>query len=292
MQVLIDGTYYDKEHAKISVFDHGLLYGDGIFEGIRIYNGRVFELEDHIERLYMSAQAIALEVPIDRVAMFEATLETVRRNELRDGYIRLVVTRGEGDLGLNPVKCPKSSYFIITSTIQLYPPEAYEKGLTVITCSTRRNSPQCINGSVKSLNYLTNILGALELRGTGANEGIVLNQDGWVAECTADNLFFVKGGKVFTPHPITGALRGISRGVVIKLCREQLSIPVEEGLYTLYDIYNADELFLTGTGAEAAPIVEADRRKIGDGTPGPVTRRIIKAFRDYAATSGAPVWPE
>lgn len=289
MQILIDGEYYEREDAKISVFDHGLLYGDGVFEGIRIYNQRVFELKDHLDRLFMSAQAIALEVPIGKDELREATLETVRRNGLSDGYIRLVVTRGEGDLGLNPVKCPKASYFIIASTIQLYPEEAYEKGLTVVTCSTRRNSPNSLNGSVKSLNYLNNIMGALELRGTGANEGIMLSQDGYVAECTADNLFLVKNGHIFTPHPATGALRGISRGVVIKLCRESLDIPVEEGFYTLYDVYNADELFLTGTGAEADPIVEVDKRKIGTGQPGPITWRIIRAFREYANSTGTPV---
>ena len=291
MQVLIDGQYYSREEAKISVFDHGLLYGDGIFEGIRIYNGRVFELDDHIARLYRSGKSIALDIPLTPAEMTAATIETVRRNELADGYIRLVVTRGEGDLGLNPVKCPKASYVIIASTIQLYPEEAYRKGLKIITCATRRNSPQAVNGNVKSLNYLNNILAVLELRGTGANEGLMLTLDGYVCECTADNFFMVKDGRVLTPHPSSGALPGITRGVVIKLAR-QLGMEVEEGRYTLHDVYNADECFLTGTGAEAAPIVDVDMRVIGDGTPGPITWKLIDAFRAYARSTGAPVYED
>ena len=291
MQVLIDGQYYSRKEAKISVFDHGLLYGDGIFEGIRIYNGRVFELDDHIARLYRSGKSIALDIPLTPAEMTAATIETVRRNELADGYIRLVVTRGEGDLGLNPVKCPKASYVIIASTIQLYPEEAYRKGLKIITCATRRNSPQAVNGNVKSLNYLNNILAVLELRGTGANEGLMLTLDGYVCECTADNFFMVKDGRVLTPHPSSGALPGITRGVVIKLAR-QLGMEVEEGRYTLHDVYNADECFLTGTGAEAAPIVDVDMRVIGDGTPGPITWKLIDAFRAYARSTGAPVYED
>ena len=289
MKIYIGGKYYSERDAKISVFDHGLLYGDGIFEGIRIYNGRVFELDAHVARLYRSAKSLALEVPLTREEMTAATIETVRRNELVDGYIRLVVTRGEGDLGLNPVKCPKASYVIIASTIQLYPEEAYQRGLKIITCATRRNSPQTVNANVKSLNYLNNIIAVLELRGTGANEGLMLTLDGYVCECTADNFFMVKDGRVLTPHPSTGALPGITRGVVMKLARE-LGIEVEEGRYTLHDVYNADECFLTGTGAEAAPIVDVDMRVIGDGTPGPVTWRLIDAFRAYARSTGAPVY--
>jgi branched-chain amino acid aminotransferase len=291
MQVLIDGEFYSREDAKISVFDHGLLYGDGVFEGIRIYNNRVFELDAHIARLYRSAKSIALEIPLSAEEMTAAVIETVRRNELIDGYIRLVVTRGEGDLGLNPVKCPKASYVIIASTIQLYPEEAYRKGLKIITCATRRNSPQTVNGNVKSLNYLNNIIAVLELRGTGANEGLMLTLDGYVCECTADNFFMVKDGRVLTPHPSTGALPGITRGVVIKLARE-LGIEVEEGRYTLHDVYNADECFLTGTGAEAAPIVDVDMRVIGDGTPGLITWKLIDAFRAYARSTGAPVYED
>lgn len=283
MQVLIDGQYYDRADAKISVFDHGLLYGDGVFEGIRIYNGRIFELEAHITRLYESAHTIALQIPISREEMIRQTVETVRRNGLTDGYIRLVVTRGEGDLGLNPIKCPKASYFIIASTIQLYPEEAYTKGLKIITCSIRRNEHQTINGNVKSLNYLNNIMAALELRSAGVNEGLMLTTEGYVCECTADNFFMVKKGRLWTPDAATGALRGITRMVVMRLARH-MGIEVHEGFYTLHDVYNADECFLTGTGAEVAPIVEVDLRPIGDGKPGPITWKLIDAFRAYTQT--------
>jgi branched-chain amino acid aminotransferase len=294
MEILVDGTYYDKEQAAISVFDHGLLYGDGVFEGIRVYNKRVFELDAHIERLYRSAHTIALAIPLAPEEMTRAVVETVRRNGLTDGYVRLVVTRGAGDLGLNPVKCPKASYFIIASTIQLYPEEAYEKGLKVITCSTRRNAHQTINGNVKSLNYLNNIMAALELKGTGADEGLMLTIDGYVCECTADNFFMVKDGRLLTPHPSTGALRGITRAVAMRIAGDDMGMDVEEGHYTLHDVYNADECFLTGTGAECAPIVEIDKRAIGDGTPGPLTWEIIRRFRAYAQTpeSGRPVYEE
>ncbi len=293
MQILIDGQYYDRAGAKISVFDHGLLYGDGVFEGIRIYNGRVFELDAHINRLYESAHSIALQIPVPKEEMLRRTVETVRRNGLTDGYVRLVVTRGEGDLGLNPVKCPKASYFIIASTIQLYPEEAYTQGLKIITCSTRRNEHQTINGNIKSLNYLNNIMAALELRSAGVSEGLMLTTGGFVCECTADNFFMVKDGRLRTPDAATGALRGITRMVVIRLAR-QMGIEVDEGFYTLHDVYNADECFLTGTGAEVAPIVEVDLRPIGGGTPGPITWKLIDAFRAYAREpgSGTPVYDD
>jgi len=294
MEILVNGTYCGKEQAGISVFDHGLLYGDGVFEGIRVYNRRVFELEAHIGRLYRSARTIALEIPLTPDEMTRAVVETVRRNELTDGYVRLVVTRGQGDLGLNPVKCPQASYFIIASTIQLYPEEACENGLKVTTCSTRRNSHQTINGNVKSLNYLNNIMGALELRSTGADEGLMLTLDGYVCECTADNFFMVNKGRLCTPHPSTGALRGVTRAVAMRIAAEEIGLEVEEGLYTLHDVYNSEECFLTGTGAECAPIVEIDARPIGDGRPGPVTWDIIRRFRAYTQTpeSGTPVYDE
>ncbi len=214
MQIYIDGKFYSEEDAKVSVFDHGLLYGDGVFEGIRTYAGRVFELDAHIDRLYASAQTIALEIPISRDELVEAMMETIRRNDVMDGYIRLVVTRGMGDLGLNPCKCPKATVFCIAGDITLYPAEVYEKGFKVKTLSTRRNDPQAINPAVKSLNYLNNIMGALELRGTGVNEGLFLTTSGYVCECTADNLFLIKGRKLMTPNTALGALRGITRGVV------------------------------------------------------------------------------
>jgi branched-chain amino acid aminotransferase len=291
MQIYIDGEFYSREEAGISVFDHGLLYGDGVFEGIRIYNRRIFEFEPHIDRLYDSAKAIALEIPLGRDELMAATVETVRRNELEDGYIRLVVTRGVGDLGLNPVKCERATIFIIAATIQLYPADFYENGLNVLTCSTRRNIPEAINPAVKSLNYLNNILGAVELQGTDCQEGLMLNTDGYVSECTADNFFMVRAGRLCTPHPSVGALRGITRAVVLRLASET-GLEVEEGFYTLYDVYTAEEAFLTGTGAEIAPVVVLDRRPIGNGRPGPVTQDLIRRFRDYTQASGAPVYEE
>jgi len=287
MQIYVDGEFYSKEDAKLSVFDHGLLYGDGVFEGIRTYGGRVFELDPHIDRLYASAQAIALEIPLSRVDLIEAMMETLRRNDV-PGYIRLVVTRGKGDLGLNPSKCPKATVFIIADGITLYPAEVYEKGFKVKTLSTRRNDPQAINPAIKSLNYLNNVLGALELRGADVNEGLFLTTAGYVCECTADNFFLVKGHKLMTPSPALGALGGITRGVVMRLAAA-MGMEVEEGFYTLYDVYNADEAFLTGTAAEVGPVVEVDKRLIGAGAPGAVTKEIIARFHEYARSTGTPV---
>ena len=288
MQIYIDGRFYSEDDAKISVFDHGLLYGDGVFEGIRIYGGRVFELEAHIDRLYASAQTIALEIPLSREALVEALLETIRRNGIHDGYVRLVVTRGKGDLGLNPIKCPKATVFCIADGISLYPAEVYQQGFKVATLATRRNDPQAINPAIKSLNYLNNVLGALELRGRAVNEGLFLTTSGYVCECTADNFFLVKGRRLMTPHPALGALGGITRGVVMRLAAG-MGLEVEEGFYTLYDVYNADEAFLTGTAAEVGPVVEVDKRPVGTGVPGPVTKEIISRFHDYALSTGTPV---
>lgn len=289
MQIYIDGGFYSEENAKISVFDHGLLYGDGVFEGIRVYRGRVFELDPHIDRLYASAQALALELPLSRAELVEAMMETIRRNEVTDGYVRLVVTRGKGDLGLNPNKCPKATVFCIADGITLYPAEVYEKGFKVATLATRRNDPQAINPAIKSLNYLNNVIGALELRDRGVNEGLFLTTAGYVCECTADNFFLVKGRKVMTPHPATGALGGITRGTVMRLAAA-MDLKVEEGFYTLYDVYNADEAFLTGTAAEVGPVVEVDKRPIGLGVPGPITKDIIARFHEYALNTGTPVY--
>lgn len=288
MQIYIDGGFYGEEDAKISVFDHGLLYGDGVFEGIRTYGGRVFELDSHIDRLYTSAQTIALDIPLAREALVEAMMETIRRNDAYDGYIRLVVTRGKGDLGLNPSKCPTATVFCIAGGITLYPAEVYQKGFKVRTLATRRNDPQAINPSVKSLNYLNNVLGALELRGSEVNEGLFLTTSGYVCECTADNFFLVKGRKLMTPATALGALAGITRGVVMRLAAG-MGMEVEEGFYTLHDVYNADEAFLTGTAAEVGPVVEVDRRPIGSGQPGPTTKDIISRFHEYAQNTGTPV---
>ena len=287
MQIYIDGGFYSEEDAKISVFDHGLLYGDGVFEGIRVYGGRVFELDPHIDRLYTSAHAIALQIPVSRDELVEDVMETIRRNAGAE-YIRLVVTRGKGDLGLNPKKCPKATVFCIAGGITLYPAEVYEKGFRIQTLATRRNDPQAINPAVKSLNYLNNVLGALELRGSDVSEGLFLTTAGYVCECTADNFFLVKGRKLMTPHPALGALSGITRGVVMRLAAS-MGLDVEEGFYTLHDVYNADEAFLTGTAAEVGPVVEVDRRKIGAGVPGPVTKDIIARFHEYAQSTGTPV---
>ena len=289
MQIYVDGRFRCREDAHVSVFDHGLLYGDGVFEGIRVYGGGVFELHAHVDRLYRSAQSIALDIPLAKEAMVEAVLETTRRNDLSDGYLRLVVTRGEGGLGLNPAKCPRATVIIIAAPLQLYPEEAYRLGLKVVTCSTRRNPPQCVNGAVKSLNYLNNILAMLELRDTGAHEGVMLTIDGYLCECTADNLFLIRDQTLMTPSPAVGALRGITRDIVMSLASSQLGLAVEEGLYSLHDLYNADEAFLTGTAAEVAPIVEADKRWIGAGVPGPITTRLIDLYRTHAYSSGTLV---
>lgn len=289
MQIYIDGGFYSQEEAKLSVFDHGLLYGDGVFEGIRVYGGRVFELDPHIDRLYASAQAIALRIPLLREELIEVLLETIRRNQVKDGYVRLVVTRGMGDLGLNPSKCPKPTLFCIAGGITLYPQQAYEKGFRVRTLATRRNDPQTTTPAIKSLNYLNNVLGALELRDAGVDEGLFLTTSGYVCECTADNFFLVKSRRVMTPSLALGALAGVTRAVVMRLARS-MGLEVEEGFYTLYDVYNAGEAFLTGTAAEVGPVVEVDRRPIGAGVPGPITREIIARFREYAASTGTPVY--
>lgn len=286
MKIYLDGQLLDEKDAKISVFDHGLLYGDGVFEGIRFYRRRVFRLKEHIDRLYDSAKAIHMVIPISPEEMTRATLETCAANEWDDGYIRLVVTRGTGTLGLDPNRCPKPSIFIIVSKIQLYPEEKYRTGLKMASCSTRRPAPAALSPRVKSLNYLNNVMAKLESIQCGAEEGLMLNEQGFVAECTGDNIFVVKNGVVTTPPCSDGALDGITRHVVIEICRE-LSIPCREETMTRYEIYTADECFLTGTAAEVVPAVELDLRKIGNGKPGPLTQRIIARFRDLTGATGA-----
>jgi branched-chain amino acid aminotransferase len=288
MKIYIDGQFLDKEDAKISVFDHGLLYGDGVFEGIRIYSGRVFKLKEHIERLFESAQAIAMTMPISVAEMTEATLKTVAINGLRDGYIRLVITRGIGSLGLNPYQCPKPSIIIIASTISLYPAERYEKGLSLITCATRRPTPASLSPRVKSLNYLNNVMAKIEALQAGCEEGIMLNEQGYVAECTGDNVFVIKKGIVNTPPTSSGALDGITRRAVMDLLFS-LGIQCREEVMTRHEIYTADECFLTGTAAEVIPAVSLDRRNIGDGKPGPITMRLVEAFTKMANSEGADV---
>lgn len=288
MKIYIDGEFYDQSEARISVFDHGLLYGDGIFEGIRFYNKRVFRLDEHLNRLFDSARAIALLPPWSREQIAEATLETIRRNELSDGYVRLVITRGVGDLGLSPNKCPKPTIFIIASKITLYPEEMYQNGLVLVTCATRRVAHGALSPMVKSLNYLNNIMAKIEAMNAGAGEGVLLNEEGYVSECTGDNIFVVKNGRIATPPISSGALAGVTRGVVFEMAAE-LGLSLTEPDLTRYDIYTADECFLTGTAAEIIPAVEYDSRPIGNGRPGPVTQRLIARFRELTATTGTAI---
>jgi len=286
-KIYIDGVFYPEADAKISVFDHGLLYGDGIFEGIRFYSGRVFKLEEHIDRLYDSARALALTIPLTKAEMTEATLESCRQNELKDGYIRLVVTRGVGDLGLNPKNCPRATVIIIAASIKLYPEELYRNGLTVVTCATRRMTPGALSPAVKSLNYLNNIMAKIEAGDAG--EGLMLNEQGYVAECTGDNVFVIKGGRLFTPPISAGALGGITRNVVLEIAQE-FGMPVNEVNLTRYDLFTADEFFLTGTAAEIIPVVNLDARPIGEGIPGPLTAKFISRFHVLTQASGTPIY--
>jgi branched-chain amino acid aminotransferase len=288
MKIYFNGKLVPKEEAAVSVFDHGLLYGDGVFEGIRFYGGRVFRLDEHIERLYLSARAIALDIPMNPDEMSRAVLETIRANDLTDGYVRLVVTRGEGSLGLSPRSCPKPTIFIIASTITLYPDEMYQNGLKLVTCATRRIAHGALSPMVKSLNYLNNIMAKIEAEQAGAGEGLMLNEQGYVAECTGDNVFVIKNGAITTPPISAGALAGVTRAVVFEMARE-LGIPIREENITRYDIYTADECFLTGTAAEIIPAVVLDSRPINDGRPGPLTGRLIKRFRELTATTGTPI---
>ena len=289
MKIYIDGRFYDEGAAKVSVFDHGLLYGDGVFEGIRAYSGRVFKLKEHIDRLFCSAKAILLTIPMAPADLCAAVVETCRKNKVRDGYIRLVVTRGVGTLGLNPNKCGRPSIIIIAGKIQLYPPEFYEKGLTIVTVPTTRNLHSALNPAIKSLNYLNNILAKIEANNAGCEEAIMLNAEGYVAECTGDNLFLVKGRQLLTPPLSAGALYGITRGTVMELA-EAAGLEVSEPNLTRYDVFNADECFLTGTGAELVPVVKVDGRIIGDGNPGPVTRDLVRAYHALTNSTGEPIY--
>jgi branched-chain amino acid aminotransferase len=288
-KIYIDGKFYSEANAKISVFDHGLLYGDGIFEGIRFYNGRVFRLEEHLHRLWDSARSICLEIPMTMREMTEAVLETIRQNHLRDGYIRLLVTRGIGNLGLNPTQCESPSVIIIAATIALYHEDFYRKGLTIVTCATRRSNPASLNPAVKSLNYLNNVMARVEANLAGADEALMLNDAGNVAECTADNVFIAKHGQIFTPPVAAGALRGITRAVVFEIAAE-LGVKVRETDITRHDVFVADECFLTGTAAEIVPVVKADGRSIGNGKPGPITAHIIARFRQVTRETGTPIF--
>jgi len=287
----VNGTFVPREEAKVSVYDHGYLYGDGIFEGIRAYDGRIFRLEEHLDRLFESARYLLLDIPLSRDALRAAILETVRRSGLRDAYIRPVISRGVGDLGLDPRKCATATVVIIVDTIQLYPPEAYARGLRAITATTRKIRPDALSPQAKTLNYLGNILARIEANRAGVEEAIMLNGDGYVCECSADNLFLVRDGEVWTPPAHLGILKGVTRGAVMELARE-LGLPVLEQVFTPHDVYTAHECFLTGTGAEVGPVVEVDGRRIADGRPGPITLRLIEAFRALVRREGTPVYAE
>jgi len=285
LKVYINGELLKKENAKISVYDHGLLYGDGVFEGIRAYRGKVFRGEAHVKRLYDSAKAIGLEIPLSQPEMIDAIYETLEANNLEDAYIRVVVTRGTGTLGLDPNKCQEPRIIIITDTIALYPKDFYQNGLELITVPTVRNHHAALSPRIKSLNYLNNILAKIEALQSGVVEAIMLNKDGYVAECTGDNLFIFSEGKLQTPPPDAGILEGITRGVVMDLARE-IDIPVEERQLTRFDLYVADECFLTGTAAEIVPVVRIDSRDIGDGEPGKLTQQLRSMFQEETQNAG------
>jgi len=285
MKVYIDGTLYDKDVAKVSVFDHGFLYGDGVFEGIRVYNRCVFKLTDHIDRLYDSAKAIMLTIPLNKQEMASAVISTLKENKLNDGYIRIVVSRGTGDLGLDPRKCKDATVVIITDAITLYSAQLYEKGLDTITVPTRRNSPEALNPQIKSLNYLNNILAKIEATNHGVPEAIMMSQEGYVTECTGDNIILIKKNKLVAVPTWLGVLAGITATTVLDIARS-LKMSCEEKPFTRYDIYTADELILTGTAAEVIPVVKVDGRPIGDGTVGPITKRLIEEFKKIVSKDG------
>jgi branched-chain amino acid aminotransferase len=285
--IYIDGKFYTKENAKISVYDHGLLYGDGVFEGIRAYNGRVFRLDEHVDRMYDGARAIMLEPPVSKDRMKEIIKETLRKNDLKDAYIRPIITRGVGDLGLDPRKCPKSSVICIAVTWGAMYGDLYEKGLTAITVSVRRNAPEALPTNIKSLNYLNNILAKIEANIKGGDEAIMFDVRGNIAEGSGDNIFIVKKGKMYTPFTQID-LNGVTRGAVLDLA-EKLKIPVVEANLGYFDLYTADEVFVTGTAAEIGPITKIDGRVIGTGKPGPITKKLMKAYTELTRTTGTPI---
>jgi len=288
MKIFLDGRFVDEADAKVSVFDHGLLYGDGVFEGIRVYNGRIFRLDEHLDRLFASAKAIMLKIPMTQEELVKACCESCRMNKVRDGYIRLVVTRGVGNLGLNPFQCVKPTVFIIADKIALYPDKVYRKGIELITASTQRVHAAALSPAIKSLNYLNNILAKIEAIHAGTIEAIMLNTQGNVAECTGDNIFVVRGGRIETPPVSDGALIGITRGVIFELA-VKLNIPASEAHLTRYDLMTADECFITGSAAEIVPVATVDCRPIGSGKPGPVTLQLMAEFHKLTRSEGTPI---
>ncbi|NMM52228.1 branched-chain-amino-acid transaminase [Paenibacillus aquistagni] len=287
--IYLDGQYVTKEEAKVSVYDHGFLYGDGIFEGIRIYEGNIFKCHEHLVRLYDSAKSIMLNIPLTMEEMEEVLCETIRRNELKDGYIRLIVSRGAGNLGLDPLRCPQASVIVIVEQLAIYPEEAYLNGLRTISVSQRRNIPDALNPKIKSLNYLNNILVKIQANHADVGEAIMLNAQGYVAEGSSDNIFIVKNGVVFTPPCYLGALEGITRNTIIELC-EELGYKLKEEPFTLHDVYVADEVFFTGTAAEVIAVREVDGRVIGTGQAGPITLSLLKRFREVVTQNGKKVY--
>ena len=285
LKIYLNGKLVDSSQAKVSVYDHGLLYGDGVFEGIRSYNGLVFKLKEHIDRLYESAHTLLLKIPLKKEEMIQAVVATLRANRLKDAYIRLVVTRGVGDLGLDPRKCNGATLFIIADKIVLYPAHIYREGMEIITVPTPRNVPEALNPQIKSLNYLNNILAKIEAINGGVEEALMLSAHGYVAECTGDNIFVLRKGILLTPPPYAGILKGITRASVMELAG-RARIPVREEMLTRHDLYNGQECFVTGTAAEIAPIVKIDGRTIGSGTPGPTTLRLMRDFRKLTKTAG------
>lgn len=280
LKIWLDGALMEKPDAKVSVYDHGLLYGDGVFEGIRVYSGRIFECKAHLDRLYASARVVRLEIPYTAKELEDAMYQTFKANGFKDCYIRLVVTRGTGYLGISPAKCARPSVFIIADSIDMYPREVYEKGMSIITATVTRCHPNAIPPRVKSLNYLNNILAKIEAIDAGVSEALLLNQEGNVAECSGDNIFIVRRGEVQTPQTSDGILEGVTRGVIIRLC-EKMSIPCVEKTFQRYDVYTAEECFLTGTAAEVVPVTKIDGRPIGDAKVGPVTRKLLDAFHKF-----------
>lgn len=286
--IYLNGKMVPDEEAVISVFDHGLLYGDGVFEGIRAYNGKVFRLVEHIRRLYESAHSIMLAIPLSQEEMIKSVVDTVNANNLRDAYIRLVVTRGVGDLGMDPRKCKKAQVFIIADKITLYPEELYEKGLEVITVATRRNIAEALEPKIKSLNYLNNIHAKIEANRAGVLEAIMLTNQGYICEGTGDNIFIYRHGELLTPPAYLGILEGITREAIIELAARE-GIPLKEVPFTRHDLYISEECFLTGTAAEVIPVIEVDQRLIGSGKPGPITKKLIKLFRELTQSEGTPL---
>ncbi len=285
MKVYLNGELVEKKDAKISVFDHGYLYGDGVFEGIRVYKKVVFRLKQHLERLYRSAHTIMLDIPITLTEMQKEIIKTLKANNILDGYIRLIVSRGEGDLGLDPRKCKKATIVIIADKIALYPQQLYKKGLEIVTVPTRRSIPEGLNPQIKSLNYLNNIMAKIEALSTGHEEAIMLNNEGYVVECTGDNIFIYDGGVMYTPPVYVGILEGITRDAVKYLAKKN-KISLSEEILSRHDLYNAEECFLTGTAAEIVPVVKIDGRKIGNGLPGKITARLIKDFKELTKKDG------